>query len=342
MRPKEIQKLLACALAHGSGEDELCSVYIEGGPGVGKSSLVYEAARSAGVDFVDFRLTLRDPVDLRGLPFADRKGEAARWLAPAELPRDGKGILMFDDLPTAAPAVQAAAYQIVIWPHRLGEYQLPPGWIVVGAGNRRGEGLYHPIPPALRNRFTYVAMDVHLDDWTAWAITADVDPVVIAFIHWAYGRDQKEGRQHWPLYCFDSETDWTFPTPRGWERVSRKVKAGLEGDVLAEAVAGDVGLATAQEFMAYRRMSSDIPDPREILEGRVYSLDRIDVVYATVVSVAHHAKPHQYDRALDFAIQLSPEFAVLMAQLLAAKDPEALRRARTFDQWIDIFGGLIA
>ena len=41
-------------------------VWLWGPPGVGKSSIVRQAARSIGYDFIDIRAALLDPVDLRG------------------------------------------------------------------------------------------------------------------------------------------------------------------------------------------------------------------------------------------------------------------------------------
>src|SRR2546430_676308 len=115
--------------------------YLWGPPGVGKSSVVLQAAESLDLDLVDLRAThldpvaLRaphwDPVDLRGLPgFA---GDVAVWGPPAFLPRGGGGVLFLDELAQAPPLVQSACLQLVL-DRRVGEYALPDGWAVVAAG----------------------------------------------------------------------------------------------------------------------------------------------------------------------------------------------------------------
>ncbi|MEM2174801.1 MAG: hypothetical protein QXI58_04175, partial [Candidatus Micrarchaeia archaeon] len=43
-------------------------IFIWGGPGLGKSSIVRQVCEEKGIGFVDIRLSYRDPVDLRGIP----------------------------------------------------------------------------------------------------------------------------------------------------------------------------------------------------------------------------------------------------------------------------------
>src|SRR4051812_12015356 len=97
MSPSEVARAL-CALVPARRP-----VYVWGPPGVGKSSVVRQAAESLDLDLIDLRATLLDPVDLRGLPrFA---GDAAVWCPPAFLPRGGQGVLFLDELAQAPPAV---------------------------------------------------------------------------------------------------------------------------------------------------------------------------------------------------------------------------------------------
>jgi MoxR-like ATPase len=81
LRPSDVSKALAALVPTRR------PIYLWGPPGVGKSSLVRQAATSLGLALVDVRATLLDPVDLRGLPRLD--GDTAVWLPPAFLPRDG-------------------------------------------------------------------------------------------------------------------------------------------------------------------------------------------------------------------------------------------------------------
>ncbi|MFO7596399.1 MAG: hypothetical protein R6W92_08665 [Desulfocurvibacter africanus] len=78
-----------------------------GAPGVGKSQVVVQVAAKHGLELVDIRAVLLDPVDLRGIPRIDEAGNAV-WSSPSFLPRKGRGILFLDELNTAPPLVQAA------------------------------------------------------------------------------------------------------------------------------------------------------------------------------------------------------------------------------------------
>src|SRR4051812_42535641 len=98
MRPSDVTKALAALIPTRR------PVYLWGSPGVGKSSLVRQAAENLMLDLVDVRATLLDPVDLRGLPRLD--GDTAVWLPPAFLPQTGDGVLFLDELAQAAPLVQ--------------------------------------------------------------------------------------------------------------------------------------------------------------------------------------------------------------------------------------------
>ena len=88
-------------------------VFIWGGPGVGKSSVVKQLAETLNVPLQDVRALLLDPVDLRGLPFLGSDGRS-KWATPEFLPQNGTGILFLDELNAAPAMVQASCYQLVL------------------------------------------------------------------------------------------------------------------------------------------------------------------------------------------------------------------------------------
>ncbi|WP_306549271.1 AAA family ATPase [Desulfobulbus sp.] len=65
-------------------------VFLWGPPGVGKSQIVRQTADRAGLQLIDIRAVLLDPVDLRGLPRIAEDGTAV-WCAPGIFSPGGPG-----------------------------------------------------------------------------------------------------------------------------------------------------------------------------------------------------------------------------------------------------------
>uniref|UniRef100_UPI0025DB766D AAA family ATPase n=1 Tax=Sulfuricurvum sp. TaxID=2025608 RepID=UPI0025DB766D len=106
--------------------DAKIPTFLWGAPGIGKSSIIKQIARESGIECIDLRLSLMDPTDLKGIPFYEKDSHSALWAPPSFLPREGRGILFLDELNSAAPAVQASAYQLIL-DRKVGEYTLPEG-----------------------------------------------------------------------------------------------------------------------------------------------------------------------------------------------------------------------
>lgn len=319
MRSKEIKQLLKDQLRAGSGENELGSIFLWGSPGIGKSAVVAEVAKEEGVGCIDFRLTLCDPTDLRGIPipYTGKDGEqTAKWIAPSELPRNGKGFLFFDDFPTAPPLVQASAYQIAIKPHQLGEYKLPEGYVIVGAGNTmKDRSLARAMPKALSNRFAHITYEVNYEDWSDWGIKNGIHEAVLGYIHFKPDH----------LHVFNPESsEEAFATPRSWEQTSRILKIVKDESIQAQAIAGSVGQGIAATFQAFLKVRNELPNLDKIFDGENMVPDRMDLKYAIVTSLATRAKTTQFDRLIDYSSHLPDELAVLLVKLLMSKDRQAV------------------
>ena len=330
MRSKEIKQLLKLQLKKGSNKDtELGSIFLWGQPGVGKSAVVTEAAEEEKVGCIVFRLILCDPTDLRGIPipYTDEKGnQSAKWIAPDELPREGKGFLFFDDFPTAPPLVQASAYQIAIKPHQLGPYKLPEGWVIVGAGNTlKDRSLARPMPKALSNRFTHIEFEVNLDNWIEWALRSSINPNVIGFLKY---RPEL-------LMAFKPEaSEEAFPTPRTWEAVSRAVNTIQSKSILAQVITGDVGAGAAAEFGAFLKLQNELPSLDSIFNGENIVPTKIDLKWALVSALAIRAEENQYNRLIEYSAHLPEEFSVLMVKMLISRNRQAVGRAKLWPGWV--------
>jgi hypothetical protein len=300
-------------------------VYLWGPPGVGKSSILRQAAAALKLAVVDIRATLLDPVDLRGLPKVTK--DAAVWCPPAFLPRAGTGVLFLDELAQAAPMVQAACLQLVL-DRRVGEFVLPDGWAVVAASNRAEDraGTHRLISPLL-NRFVHLDLDVSADDWQAWAVTAGVSPVVCAFLRYRPAL----------LFQFDPAANpRAFPTPRAWQFVS-DVLAGAPTDLVHAVVAGCVGDGPAAEFVGFLRLYRELPDLDCVLARPDAAPVPIEpaVLYALVGALVERCRRDQapLPAFVKYALRLPNEFAVLALRDALTINPK-LASHPAVQQWI--------
>ena len=112
-------------------------VFLWGPPGIGKSDIIAQITRSLGNShLIDIRLSLWEPTDIKGIPYFDSNQGKMVWGAPSELPDEELAskydhiVVFFDELNSAPPAVQAAAYQLIL-NRGVGQYKLPDNVIIV-------------------------------------------------------------------------------------------------------------------------------------------------------------------------------------------------------------------
>lgn len=311
--------------------------FIWGPPGIGKSSIVKQIANANDLAFIDLRLALMDPTDLKGIPFYDKEAHQALWAPPSFLPRDGKGILFLDELNSAPPAVQASAYQLIL-DRKVGEYTLPDGWAIVAAGNREGDrGVVYRMPSPLANRFVHLEMDVNVEDWRDWAYESGVDERVIAYI--GYKSDD--------LFSFDpTQNEKSFATPRSWEFVSSLLKSKMDDKLLLETIGGAVGKERAVRFLSFAKVMHRLPDIESILQsGQGEYPEEVDVLHALatglVMALLQNPSKERMDNLLTYTLGLQSEFAVMVVQDLQ-RAGHTMEEQKAFDKWVGKFAYLLA
>jgi hypothetical protein len=287
-------------------------VFMWGPPGIGKSDIVAQITNSFKNSLlIDVRLSLWEPTDIKGIPYFDTNSGKMVWGAPAELPDDELAakydniVLFLDEMNSAAPAVQAAAYQLIL-NRRVGQYRLPDNVMIVAAGNREADkGVTYRMPAPLANRFIHLELAVSFDDWFGWAVTNRVHKDVVGFLNFAK-RD---------LYDFDPKSpSRSFATPRSWSFVSELLEDDLDESTTTDLVAGAVGEGLAVKFMAHRKVASSMPDPVEILAGKVKEMKtkEISAMYSLTVSLCYELKEaaDKNDKKFDEKVNYFLRFAM--------------------------------
>ena len=265
--------------------------FLWGPPGIGKSEIVTEIANEWGNTLViDLRMAQMEPTDIRGIPFFNKDLGVMDWAPPIELPSEELAaqydhvILFLDEMNSAMPAVQAAGYQLIL-NGRVGKYVLPGNVVIVAAGNRDSDkGVTYRMPMPLANRFLHLEMRPDFASWQTWAVLNGIHQDVIGYLSFA--------KQD--LYDFDAKSSSrAFATPRTWTFVSQLLEEDdCDADTLYNLVAGTVGEGLATKFMAHRKIASKMPNPSDILSGKVKDLDvtEISAMYSLTISMCYELK----------------------------------------------------
>ena len=284
-------------------------VFLWGPPGIGKSDIVKQIGEDAKREVIDVRLALWEPTDIKGIPYYNAEQGKMVWAPPAELPTDPEStaIIFLDELNSAAPAVQAAAYQLIL-NRKVGTYELPKGVDLVAAGNRDGDrGVTYRMPAPLANRFVHLEAKVDFDDWQEWAVMNSIHPEVVGYVGFA--------KQD--LYDFDPKSaSKSFATPRSWSFVSELLADDdTDVDTLHNLVAGAVGDGLATKFMAHRKVAGRMPKAQDILDGKVKTLEikEVSAMYSLTVSLCYELKSASEKKAKDFNDMADRFFEYMMA-----------------------------
>ncbi|MCE9560532.1 MAG: AAA family ATPase [Planctomycetes bacterium] len=254
---------------------------LAGATGVGKSTQLEEYARSKELQFRVFDLSLMEPSDLVGLPKLD--GNVTRFQPPASLPttKDGKGLLVFEEINRAPQYMRAPCLQMLT-ARCLNDYRFPSTWKMAAAINPAEDGYdADELDPALESRFVRINVVASPDEWVAWAKEHKVDSRVIEYVL----SDTQ---------VFDSPAS----NPRAWTAVARLYeeaeKLGTARGLLRAVIAGCVGAERAASFLKFAKerikpldamtVLKDYRKMRQSLQAWVTE-GKLDLVQGTVLNV---------------------------------------------------------
>lgn len=318
-------------------------VGVFGPPGSGKSASNDQvAARNGLVNKITIASSF-DPTALGGIDMPDLANNRAIRLKPTWLEeleavlKDGCALWTLDEFPQASPFQQNVLAQ-PIHEHRIGRYQLPRAVTIAIAGNRQQDrAATNPIPAHVRDRFTYVTMQPTFADWKEHAFKSGVHPDIITYL----------SRREEQLQAHDPQANKS-PTQRGWSKASVELyaceKAGLSENITHAGIAGQVGPAAANDFMAVRRILKEIPDPQFVLANpetaKLPGPDKPDVLWALVTSLSFLATDKNIAAFFKVAKRLPPELAATCIADALRRD-ETLQYTKEAVSWLATDGAEI-
>lgn len=314
--------------------DQRDSVMLWGKPGIGKTDVVHHTGHELGWGVKDFRANLREPVDLRGVPVTDLASKTTLWLPPDELPRvdrDGeKGIFFCDEINTASSQMQAALFQL-IHERKIGDYELPEGWVVVAAGNHVADrAAAQRMPTALRNRFAHIYVAPSVAAWATWATKNGVAPEVIAFVRF---RPEL-------IHRMPRGDENAFPTPRSLTKAAKYVNAS--NDTRLRLFASHIGEDVATELDGYIRLYRSIGTLEDIIKnpGKAKVPTEPSERYAVCTGLARLATRENFGNVIKFADRLDGEGKMLIMHDATVRD-ETLKDTAHYSKWAVDNDGLI-
>lgn len=320
---------------------------IHGSPGIGKSAIVHGIAKEFNLKVIDLRLSQCDPTDLLGFPKINEETDKAGYVPmetfpiagdplPAVINADGEktgktynGWLLFlDELPTAPPAVQAAAYKLIL-DRMVGVHHLHKNVAIVGAGNLESDNaLVQPMSTALQSRLMHLTLRLDVNEWLEWARTNGVDFRVTAFI----------GFKTENLHRFDpNHTDYTFPSPRTWHFVDNALKVcnSTDDPTFEYMAAGCIGDGMATEFINFCRVESELPKFREIVanpEGCKLPQET-SIQWLLSGFIGANIAMDNADQVMKYVARLPAEFQVISLREAVKRNTNLMSQA-SVQKWI--------
>lgn len=187
-------------------------VMIWGPPGIGKTAVVNQFSELVGLPCVSLLGSQLAPEDIIGIP--QIKDDKSVFVTPKLIKREEPYVLFLDELNACSQEVQKAFYSLIL-EHRIGEYIMPEGSIIIAAGNRaQDSAIVKTMSSALINRMFHVELKIRAQNWLKWAYENDLHPWVIDYI--------SQRPDH--LFSVPPKTEETFSTPRSWHMLSDVLK----------------------------------------------------------------------------------------------------------------------
>lgn len=245
-------------------------VFMLSGPGRGKSSIVKQFAdKYFNGKMQTLILSRIESSDLAlPIPTKNDDGTYSTHFAISELLPKEPCVLFLDEFSQANSSVQCIVQQLLLEGSFM-HYKLPKGTYIVLAGNRTQDNANSgEVLSTIANRCIMCEIKEDEQEFLDYAEEQNLHPVVIDYV------------RRYPGNLFglqDEEGHPCFTTPRSMERTSEIMyqydKGVVSEYVLATAIEGTLGKNVYSKIKVSMEMVNDLPDPRDVLEGKAKGLD---------------------------------------------------------------------
>lgn len=325
------------------------SLYLWGRPSSGKTSIIRQYAQKKAKElkleysedkygseiFTMKIITMSqfDAADLRGMPEVVKidNDKVTRFLPTEELPRQGQGIIFFDEMNLADDLTRATMYQYILegrisnLPPVKDEKGADKFWRIAASNSERDYSNVNTTSLALLSRFCHLEVEPELEEIIDYFLQHDNDPRIIGYL------------KNFPQDLFPQVFDERLldqkanPFPRQWENASHLIKDiqfKNKGDrvLITELVSACVGQNVGVRFSAWLNTTSKlniarfIEKPKEEIEKIKNDKEKASLFYAVVSSLASFwfkkEKKLTALKVVDISSNLPPEFSVAFLKMI--------------------------
>lgn len=319
-----------------------------GSPGMGKTSLFEHCCKILKIAFIDFRLSLRDAVDVGGMRVPDPKTGKMRHYIPDDLPDPKvhglKGIVLFDEINVVAQLMQATAYGL-IQERRNGSYRMADGWVPMASGNNVSDrAAAQRLSSALANRFNVQYVVPDLQAWLKQYGSEHVDARGTAFLRFRPRLfslmpwepiEEPDPNQPAPVNSRARSEEVRFPSARTWTKAFKFLDE--EPKFRKKIITGYVGPDIAEEFEAFWRIMSRattfdqiVNDPKKAV---VPTTSEPGVSYAVAGMIARLVDRKTFGPAMIYIDRMQPDFQVAAVQDIVRRQP-SLKQTDHYGNWV--------
>ena len=271
-----------------------------GAPGIGKTAWINAEVKDLGLHMETVISSVREPADMSGLPVITENGVTFSIPMWAQNINKTGGVVFFDEMTTAAPAVQASLLRVI---HEgvVGETKLRDDVYFMAAANpaeyaANGYELAGP----LANRFIHLNFREDPADFCAnfptyWGKVPELKGIKDTV--WGEKRGLVAAylsARPTSLLAFpeaESNRGKAWPSPRSWDAASRVLAACNSLEEAIPLVVGAVGESQGIEFFSWLK-NMDLPKPKDVLDN-VDSFkvpERSDKTYAIISGIVAFVK----------------------------------------------------
>jgi hypothetical protein len=337
----ELERMI---IAHYHADEPLMAL---GRPGMGKTSLFEGVARNLDIGYIDFRLSLRDPVDVGGMRVPDSKTGKMRHFVPDDLPdpkvHGAKGIVVFDEINVVAQIMQATAYGI-IQERRNGSYRMAKGWVPMASGNNVSDrAAAQRLSTALANRFNVQYVVPHLPSWLDQYGSEHVDargcaflrfrPRLFSLMPWEPIEEPDPNTPPAPTSRAQSE-EVRHPSARSWTKAFKFIDEDPEFRL--KIFTGYVGPDVAQEFEAFWRIMEKATTFEEIManpkQARLPEPQDLGTTWAVSGMLARLMDRKNINPVMEYVDRMLPDYQVALVQDATRRTP-TLKNTEAYGRW---------